>query len=149
MRRSFLIVLAAAFALSFVGLAVSQRMLGRATAVIGGARVAVDVARSMPTITAGLSGRDRLSADSGMLFIFPFPARHAMWMKGMQFAIDIVWMRDGKIVDIAPNLQPAPPDDRNPPSYEPRLDADAVLELPAGFSAAHGLKIGDAVAVGD
>ncbi len=149
MRRTILIILAAAFALSFVALAVSQRMLGHATVVLGGARIAVEVARSVPTITAGLSGREALPADHGMLFVFPFPARHAMWMKGMRFALDIVWIRDGKIVDIAPNLQPAAPEDGNPPSYQPRLDADAVIELPAGFAAAHGLKIGDAVTISD
>jgi uncharacterized membrane protein (UPF0127 family) len=57
-----------------------------------------------------------------------------------------VWIDNGMIVDIAPNL--APENDRAEEEqtiYRPRLPANAVLELPAGFTTANGIKIGDRV----
>jgi uncharacterized membrane protein (UPF0127 family) len=85
----------------------------------------------------------------GMLFKFLNRDRYAMVMRDMEFALDIIWLDDGRIVDMAPNV--APEDGRSEAQltvYRPRLPATAVLELPAGFIAQKGLKIGDTVDLG-
>ncbi len=145
--RIVLILIAVAFALSFVWLRFSQEQFGKGEARLGGAVVRVDIASTIPTQRRGLSGRESLPDGTGMAFLFWAPARHAIWMKDMRFAIDIVWARDGKIVDIAPNVPPPTVPDELLRTYLPRLEADVVIELPAGFAAEHGLKIGDAAEV--
>ncbi|TAK04737.1 DUF192 domain-containing protein [Patescibacteria group bacterium] len=145
--RYVLIIVAAAFALSFVGLRVSQEWYGKGEARFGETVVQVEIAASIPTQRRGLSNRESLPDGTGMAFLFRSPAKHAIWMKDMRFAIDIVWARDGKIVDIAPNVPPPAMPEEPLPTYLPRLESDTVIELPAGFAAEHGLKIGDPVEI--
>jgi uncharacterized membrane protein (UPF0127 family) len=44
----------------------------------------------------GLSGKESLKANEGMLFIFDTPTTYGFWMKDMKFAIDIVWLDPNK-----------------------------------------------------
>ncbi len=62
-------------------------------------------------------------------------------MRKMNFPIDIVWLKDGLVIGIEKDVVP---DDSNPekPYYSPG-PVNAVLELPAGWSAKNNLKIGD------
>lgn len=145
--RPVLIIVGVVFALSFVLLRFSQERYGRGEARFGETVVRVDIAASIPTQKRGLSGRESLPDGTGMAFLFSAPAKHAIWMKDMRFAIDIVWVRSGKIVDIAPNVQPPATPDEPLQTYLPRLESDTVIELPAGFAAEHGLKIGDPVEI--
>jgi uncharacterized membrane protein (UPF0127 family) len=87
----------------------------------------------------GLSGRDEIGAD-GMLFIFPRPGYHAIWMKKMRFALDLIWFdQDGRVIDLDHNV--LPPDEKEStsanagilPVYKPKQPAGMVLEVPAGF----------------
>ena len=105
----------------------------------------VEVAANPKAWQKGLSGRKSLAPDSGMLFVFPTARREPFWMKGMNFSIDIIWINQGKIIDIAPNVAPCFIEPL--PVYLPRLPAQAVLEVPAGFSVKNSLKIGDKVEV--
>jgi uncharacterized membrane protein (UPF0127 family) len=77
-----------------------------------------------------------------MLFPYDEPGFYSFWMKGMRFDIDIVWLREGRIVDLSAGV-PAPRGSSRFPTYRPRELTDAVLEVPAGFSVAHGWQIGD------
>ena len=75
-----------------------------------------------------------------MLFVFTEDGKYAFWMKDMQFSIDIIWLAaDGTVVYIVPNLSPA----TYPQTYTPDTPARFVLEVPAGFVAAHSVRIGD------
>lgn len=151
MKRTVLLITVVVLALAWGWLWVSQRRLGAADIVVGDTTVRVEIASSIPTQKTGLSGRASLPDGTGMLFVFSRAARHAIWMKDMRFAIDIIWIRNGVVVDIAPNV-PAPTQPEQVEGlriYQPRLEADRVLEVPAGFSAEHGLKIGDTVVVKD
>lgn len=90
----------------------------------------------------GLGDRKNLGEYDGMLFLFPFSEKHGFVMRDMEFPLDIIWLSAGTVIDIAPNV-PAKPQDR---PYYPRLESNAVLELPAGWVTAHNLKIGDTLA---
>lgn len=92
----------------------------------------------------GLGGRKNLGKYDGMLFVFPEIKQHVFVMRGMEFPIDIVWFKNGRIVDIAPNL-PIEPEkvEDDFVLYPARDDSDRVLELPAGSAEKFNFKIGD------
>lgn len=91
----------------------------------------------------GLGQRETLEPYQGMLFLYSFEEKHGIVMRDMHFPLDVVWFRNGKVVDIAPNI-PVFPQDR---PYIPREVNNTVLELPAGWALSHGLKIGDSLQV--
>lgn len=116
-----------------------------ATVVVDGRyRVVAEVADTDRKCARGLSGREALGPDEGMWFVFPGAAPRAFWMKEMLFPIDILWVRDGKLVDLSVNL-PTPVPGEQLPVYRPAVPADRVLEVPAGYAAAHGLRLGMSV----
>lgn len=89
----------------------------------------------------GLSGRDQFPENQGMLFVFPNAAIRSFWMRGMQFPLDIVWIRGDEIIGFSENLLPAVGLDY--PFYSPPAPVDKVLEINAGLVKKLGLKIGD------
>ena len=115
---------------------------------IRGDRIAAEVARTDAEQTRGLGGRDGLAPGAGMVFPYDEPRRRAFWMKDMRFDIDIVWIRDGRIVDVSrfvPARRERPTLLDALPTFEPREPADTVLEVVAGTADARGWQIGDAV----
>ncbi len=106
--------------------------------------VTVEVARTEAEKVRGLSGRDRLAPDRGMLFVYEAPVRPLIWMRGMRFPLDILWIRDGRVVDLVRGAK-APAPGEAPQEFAPREDAEYVLEVPAGFVDRHGIVLGDRV----
>jgi uncharacterized membrane protein (UPF0127 family) len=104
---------------------------------VGGETLSVAIAATAEERAKGLSGCNNVPAGSGMYFTFAEPVEAKFWMKGMFIPIDIVWIRDGRVLGVNKNV-PAPPaagpgsrDDELPLYTAPGL-IDAVLELPAG-----------------
>lgn len=104
---------------------------------VGGVIIQVEVADSQQEQTRGLSGRDSLPTGSGLLFDFKGEGEWGIWMKDMRFPIDIVWAND-TVVTVAYNVSP----DTYPQVFNPTAPARYVLELPAGYAAAHGIVEG-------
>ncbi len=85
----------------------------------------------------GLSGREKLDSNKGMVFVFDEPGKHCMWMKDMRFSLDMVWLDDGKkITEVKKDL--------NPESYPEEFCAQGkyVIEINAGTADRSGLKAG-------
>jgi hypothetical protein len=118
----------------------------RAVVTIRGERIEVEVADTRERQRRGLSGRSELPEGRGMLFPYDRPDRYAFWMPDMHFDIDIVWIREGTIVDVTHRARHDPPPGP-PPLYRPRVPADLVLEVPAGSARRSGWSPGDAVRV--
>lgn len=77
----------------------------------------------------GLSGKEEIQENEGMLFIFAQPGYYAIWMKKMNFPIDIIWLDENlRIVEIKKNIRP----DSWPQSFTSSLSAQYVLELKSG-----------------
>lgn len=112
---------------------------------IRGQRIAVEIADTPDKQALGLGMRDDLPWNHGMYFEYARPAYYAFWMKGMRFSIDIVWLRDGRIIDITPNVPFQ--EGGNGPTVRPNRPANAVLEVPAGYAIANGWLVGDAVSL--
>lgn len=108
----------------------------------------VEIADTMMARAQGLSGREKLADDEGMLFLFDSPGRHGFWMKDMKFAIDIVWIRGDKIVGFAENVQPEPGKSVfGLITYYPPEPVDKVLEIQAGAVAREGFRVDDVVEI--
>lgn len=108
-----------------------------------------EFARDHASRIKGLSGRDSLAENSGMLFVFDSVGYPAIWMKEMKFALDIIWIRNGKVVDIEENV-PVPSSsvrEMELPTYTPDVPARLVFEVNAGFSKKFNIHIGDPVTI--
>ena len=115
--------------------------LPRDSITIRNQRVELEVVETPQARKRGLAERDSLAWHRGMLFLYDKPEFAGIWMKGMRFDIDIVWLRDGRLVDM---VWRAPHDPDDPlPVYRPRELADMVLEVPAGYAQALGWRAGD------
>lgn len=103
---------------------------------IGQSVIVAEVAESPSDQRRGLGFRDQLEAKRGMLFVYNKPGVRSFWMKGMRFAIDIIWLRQGKIVLIEKNVQPPTifTKDSHLKTYGRAVLSDMVLEMSAGFS---------------
>ena len=103
--------------------------------------VNLEIVSTQAALERGLQGREGLSKDQGMLFVFAKDDRYRFWMKDMKFALDILWLdRDAGIIAVGENLPPCKADPC--PVYAPPQNAHYVLEVNAGFSRIHGLKPG-------
>jgi uncharacterized membrane protein (UPF0127 family) len=116
--------------------------LTRAELVAPRGRLRVEVANTPATRARGLSGRERLELN-GLLLEWPAASRHPIWMAGMRFSLDLVWLDAyGAVLAVAPRV---PPCARSPCQlYEPAGTerSVAVLELLAGDADNHGLDVG-------
>ncbi len=145
----FIILIACVLGLAgfWAHLKFSKPTLPKGKLTIGSHAYSVDIAETMAARAQGLSGRAPLAAGEGMVFLFGKPARTGFWMKDMNFALDMVWILNGKVAGISANV-PAPAPGQTMftlPIYYPPDQADTVLELTAGTAARDGLKAGDAV----
>ncbi|MCI0370406.1 MAG: DUF192 domain-containing protein [candidate division NC10 bacterium] len=117
------------------------------TVLLGGrVTVGVEVAVTEQEKTRGLSGRPGLGPGTGMLFAYPDPGFRSMWMLGMRFPLDFLWIRDGRIVDLFENIPPPRPGEQ-PVTVTSPEPTQFILELPAGFIRAHSLRRGDPAAI--
>jgi uncharacterized membrane protein (UPF0127 family) len=107
---------------------------------INGQRVALELSITPAQQQLGLGRRDGLAWNHGMLFLYERPGFPRFWMKDMRFDIDIVWIRDGRVVDISHRVPHVP--GGNGPTVQPSELADSVLEVPAGYAQAHGWRAG-------
>lgn len=143
--RTWFTVAAVVFILTLVGAHAFYTQDAKQFVQLNGHAVYIDVADTAVERAQGLSGRESLAEDEGMLFIFPEDGVYSFWMKDMAFAIDILWIsRAGEIVDLRANVSP----DTFPSTFEPRRVARYVLELPAGAAEEYGARIGDVVRLG-
>ncbi len=104
----------------------------------------IEVAESLKDRIKGLSGRNNLKKDSGMLFIFSGSDFHSIWMKEMNFPIDIVWIdKNFKVVGLKNVAKP----ESYPEIFKPQSPARYVLEISAGEAKRAKIKIDSTVKI--
>ena len=112
---------------------------------IKGLIINVDLAKTPEQQAKGLSIKNTLNENEGMLFIFDTPKEYSFWMKDMKFPIDIIWISsDNKIVHIEKNLQPCV-FFLLCTSYSPHANSKYVLEVPSNYTTKNNIIIGDRV----
>jgi len=109
---------------------------------IGTVEVEASVADTLAKRIKGLSDTPFLPENVVKLFAFGVPGSHSIWMKDMNYSIDIIWAAEaGEIVHIEENVSP----DSFPSSFSSPVPAWFVVETSAGFVAKNDIKIGDEV----
>ena len=107
----------------------------------GGVSITVEVADTQRARQCGLSYRESLAPSSGMLFVFDEFDYHGIWMKDMQFSIDIIWLdNEFRVVDSKKNVLP----ESYPEIFTPTKKAALVLEVVSGFIEEHSIERGEA-----
>ena len=103
------------------------------TVALGAERLTLETAVSMEVQMRGLSGRTKIPAD-GMLFVFPQAEPHYLWMKDMNFPLDMIWLCDRTIVGITYCATMPPENERHNPAqlYHSPVPVDMIIEVEAG-----------------
>lgn len=109
---------------------------------LGDAPLRVEPLYTFEAQKQGLTGRDSLPEDAGLLYIFQMDdAGRLFGAKGMKFLIDIIWVNNERtIVHISKNV---------PPNFDGDLKslwpARYVVEVNGGYADTHGIDVGDTI----
>jgi uncharacterized membrane protein (UPF0127 family) len=106
-----------------------------------GPAVAVDVeiAATPAKRERGLMFRQELAPRQGMLFLFRSDADHAFWMKNTPLSLDIIFIDASfRVVGIQAGAVP-----HSLQQLRGGRPSRYVLEVPAGFCAREGVRVGD------
>ena len=122
-----------------------------ATAKIGNNVFEIEVASTVGQQAKGLSFRDSLDRTRGMLFDFGKETTPTFWMMGMRFPLDIIWIKDGKVVGIEKNAAAPTPDTPETALklYNAPGPINMVLEINAGLCDELGINVGDEVSISE
>ena len=137
-------------ALSVICIGTKSALAGNpptARVVFEGHVILVEIADTPELQARGLGGRKVLAPDEGMIFPYNESGGHAFWMRGMFIPIDIIWLRNYRVVHVEPNVPPPAPGtpDRDLPIYRSPVPGNMVLEIAAGRAAELGIAAGSRI----
>ena len=108
--------------------------------MIDNAKLMVEIADDDGERYQGLSGREKLEENQGMLFVHDDLDKHQYVMRGMKFDLDFIFIKDNKVVDIARNVSK---------DFEGKvqgaMEYDKILETPAGWVEKNNIRLGSEV----
>ncbi len=116
-----------------------------AQVVVGGVTIVLEVAKTPQQQAIGLMHRQSLPKDRGMLFIFEPPQPVRFWMKNVNFPLDMIFIKEGRIKSIRSQVPLCSADPC--PTYGPAMEVDSVIELPGGQAQSLGISQGDRLSV--
>ena len=109
---------------------------------IGGFDYDLEVVDTPEERQQGLSDRTHLPPRKGMLFVFQEADDYGIWMKDMNFPLDIIWLdSDQQVVGLEENVQP----DSYPESFRADASSLYIIEINSGEATKAGLEIGDTI----
>lgn len=110
---------------------------------IGAKKITVEIAKTREQHEYGLMFREKLAADSGMLFIFEEEMPLSFWMKNTYIDLTIAYIgKDKKIIDII-DMKGTSAMQTDFPSYPSSKSAMYALEMNKGWYTKNRIKIGD------
>lgn len=101
----------------------------------------LEIAQNNKQRKIGLSDRNELCSNCGMLFVFDKEEEHSFWMKDTYVPLDIIWLNSNN--QIVKTIIAANTDSEI--VYSNEEPAKYVIELNANESLKLGLKIGDTI----
>lgn len=143
----FLLVFLGAF-LAVVKHTNTAQSIGLVLQTESGKEFFLSVAATDAKRARGLSGRESLKENEGMLFEFTKQDFQGMWMKEMRFPLDILWLnRVGAstftVVDMKENAVP----ETYPEIFLPQKRVAYVIELNGGMAGRNSIGIGSVFTV--
>jgi len=97
----------------------------------------------------GLSGREGLGDNEGMVFVFSESQRPLFWMKDMLFDIDMIWISEGEIMQIDEYVPAPTVEEPRNQTRIPSMPINMVLEVKAGWVGVNEVVVGDMVEFDD
>lgn len=114
---------------------VSDRIAGE----FGSVSLMLEVARTPKERGQGLSGRENLARNEGMLFAFKSEGTYGIWMKDTLIPLDIFWLdAQGAVIHLEKNVVP----ETYPNVFYSSIPARYVLETNAGFADENSIVVG-------
>lgn len=115
------------------------------TIEVGSHTIQVEIADSEEEWELGLSYRDTLAEDHGMLFIFPDENRREFWMRGCNFDIDLAYIESNGTISEIITMEKEPLDTpldslTSYPSQSTTIKY--VLEMIGGWFDEHDVNVG-------
>ena len=105
----------------------------------------LEIAQNNQERKTGLSNRDELCRNCGMLFTFKKEGKQSIWMKDTHIPLDIIWLNSQK--EIVKIIVAAATDSET--VYINQNPARYVIELPANESLKLNLQIGETIPIFD
>ena len=104
--------------------------------------ISVTVAKNKEDRQKGLSGTRSLDELQGKLFVFEKEDYYGIWMKDMNYPLDILWIDNNfEIIYIEEDVEPS----TYPTIFTPKKPARFVLEMNSFFTESFNIKVGDRV----
>lgn len=106
--------------------------------------VNLELATTPEETTTGLMFRPSLADDRGMLLLWTEERLATIWMMNVLVPLDIIYLdNSGNVVELVAGAQPCRAEPC--PRFTVDRPARAVLELPAGSAAQHGIEVGTVI----
>jgi uncharacterized membrane protein (UPF0127 family) len=132
-------ILVGIVAIVFAVIAVLPKKDTATNLIVDNQNFQLQVANTPAEQEQGLSGLKSLPQNQGMLFKLQSQQVTCVWMKGMEFPLDILWLNsDKKVVHIQAEVSPA----TYPHKFCPLTPAQYTLELNAGQIYKTGIRLG-------
>lgn len=115
---------------------------------VGGKKVTlIGIAKTEEEREKGLSERQSLCENCGLLFVFDPMGIYPFWMRRMYFDVDIIWIAGDKVVDITEGVKKPSTADLDQPKelYMSKVEIDKALEVNAGLVKKNNIFVGDKV----
>ncbi len=125
----------------------AQRLPITAKVNIKGELIKLEVAKTPEEQSKGLMFREALGDNRGMFFPFAYPRVTRFWMKNCLVPLDMIFLKDGKVVAIANSVPPCDSEAEDCPVYGPDALVDGVIELRSGRAKELNLKKSDRVKI--
>lgn len=110
-------------------------------AIIKNRKIFLEIADTPEKQFKGLMHIKQLPENQGMIFLFDKAEPRSFWMKNMEMPIDIIFLRNRKIITIHRNVQP----DNGGKLYTSAYKSDCAIEVSAGFCDKYNVQEGDFV----
>ncbi len=115
----------------------SEELPERAT--FSGVSLKIEYALTPEERERGLSGRESVPEEYGMLFVFPKDDFYGFWMKDTLAPLDIFWLdKEGEVISMALHVATS----SYPSVFYPTAPSRYVLETVAGFGEKHEVATG-------
>ncbi|OGH11700.1 MAG: hypothetical protein A3B38_03355 [Candidatus Levybacteria bacterium RIFCSPLOWO2_01_FULL_36_13] len=129
------------------GLFLFQNLSKKSYVFIDTIRFKAEFAETQKSKEIGLSKYKSIDNDFALVFPFEKNTKPVFWMKDMLFPIDIIFVKDYKIIQIYSNV-PNPTDNNGQlPLYTPKNEANIVIEINSGLSKKYNFKEGDQIKI--
>ncbi|HCX34554.1 MAG TPA: DUF192 domain-containing protein [Rhodocyclaceae bacterium] len=100
-------------------------------------RIEAEVAADFDTRARGLMHRQTMSAQAGMLFVFPETGRHCMWMRNTRLPLSVAFVDGGGRILNIEDMEPL-----TETSHCATAPARYALEMNKGWFAQRGIRAG-------